>query len=292
MSNYGLLVTPFHDNQELDLQSLGNLIEFAIDDNVEGLIPLGTTGEFFSLTPAEKCQVIDFCIGQVRRRVPVSIGVGYSGTRIAAELAQYAATRGADGILVPPPYYYPLSDTSMNLHFSSIAEAVGIDIMLYDGGGGIEIPALLIDQLNNRYPHIRQIKVSVLKANKVAALRAALGTRAQLLCGDEAMLMPSLSNGAVGMATASGIVLPKICTTVCRRFLEGNTEGARSLYAQYLAPWTMASGINKSEFVRCFKEVLAAKGVIASPMTRLPLDALTPSRKADLLATAASVEIL
>ena len=290
--NLGLLVTPFDDNQELDEKSLRNLIEYTIDDGVEGLIPLGTTGEFFSLTGEEKCKVINITIEQVRGRLPVCIGVGYSGTRISTQLAEYAAQQGAHAVLIPPPYYYPLASRSMYLHFSEIAKKVEIDVMLYDGGGGIEIPTTLIDQLNQECPNIRHIKVSSLHSNKVSELRAALKDRVQVFCGDEVMLMSALQDGAIGMATASGIVLPRVCTEICQLFLNGKHELARNKYLGSIAPWTVASGIIKSEFVRCFKEVLAAKGVIRSPMTRLPLSALEPSRKIELLATVKNIGIL
>lgn len=290
--NLGLLVTPFDNNQELDKKSLCNLIEYAINDGVEGVVPLGTTGEFFSLTDDEKRQVIDVCIHQVRGRLPVCIGVGYSGTRISTQLAEYAAQRGANAVLVPPPYYYPLADSSMYLHFSTIAQKIEIDVMLYDGGGGIEIPTALIDQLNREFSNIRHVKVSALRSKKVSELRATVGDRVQIFCGDEVMLMSALHDGAVGMATASGMVLPGICTDICRLFADGKREAAREKYLNYIGPWTIVSGIIKAEFVRCFKEVLAAKGVIASPMTRLPLPSLVPSRKEELMATAKHIGIL
>jgi 4-hydroxy-tetrahydrodipicolinate synthase len=290
--NHGLLVTPFDATQELDLNSYGNLIEFAIEGGVDGLIPLGTTGEFFSLTLEEKRKVIDFTVSQVRDRVPIWIGVGYSGTRIAAELAEYSADRGVYGVLVPPPYYYPLSDNAMHVHFSAIAKAANVEVMLYDGAGGTEIPLKLIQLLNEENPLIRNVKVSVLRSSKVAALHSALGHKIKLFCGDETMLMPALANGAVGMATASGVVLPRICSDICSSYLAGRRENARDLYARYLAPWTIVSGITKSEFVRCFKEALAASGIIASPMTRLPLGELDPGRKDELLAVARQVGIL
>ncbi len=290
--NLGLLVTPFDDHQELDQKSLRNLIEYAIDDGVEGLIPLGTTGEFFSLTCEEKRQVIDITLDQTRGRLPVCIGVGYSGTRISTQLAEYAAERRAHAVLIPPPYYYPLANQSMYLHFSTIAEKIEIDVMLYDGGGGLVIPATLIDQLNKEFSNIRHVKVSSLDSKKVSELRTTVGDRVQIFCGDEVMLMSALHDGAVGMATASGMVMPRVCTDICRLFLSGQQEMAREKYLRFIGPWTIASGIIKSEFVRCFKEVLAAKGVITSPMTRLPLSELEPSRKAELLATAKHIGIL
>ena len=290
--NLGLLVTPFDDNQELDKKSLCKLIEYAIDDGVEGLIPLGTTGEFFSLTGEEKRQVIDITIDQARGRLPVCIGVGYSGTRISTQLAEYAEQRGATGVLIPPPYYYPLANQSMYLHFSTIAKKIGINVMLYDGGGGLVIPTNLIDQLNKECPNIRHVKVSSLDSKKVSELHATVGDRVQIFCGDEVMLMSALSDGAVGMATASGMVLPGICTKICHLFATEKHDEAREMYLNTIAPWTVASGIIKSEFVRCFKEVLAAKRVIASPMTRLPLPAIEQSRKEELLATAKHIGIL
>ena len=290
--NLVLLVTPFDDEQELDLDSFRNLVRFVISEGVDGLIPLGTTGEFFSLDLEEKKRIVDVTLAEAAGRVPVCVGVGYSGTRTSIELARYAESAGAAAVLVPPPYYYPAGDGTLGRHFVAVADSVEIPVMLYDGGGGIGIPVPVLEQVTRACPNVRLVKASVLDAGKVEAILAALGDRVTVLCGDEVMLLTELSLGARGMATASGNVLPRVCTEICRLFAAGEEERARELYDRHVAPWTVASGIAKHEFVRCFKEVLAAMGVIATPTTRLPLGGLSPVRRHELLETARRVGIL
>jgi 4-hydroxy-tetrahydrodipicolinate synthase len=287
-----LLVTPFDDEQELDFESYRNLLRYVISEGVDGLIPLGTTGEFFSLTFEEKKQVVDVTIEEAAGRVPVCVGVGYSGTRISADLARYAERTGAAAVLVPPPYYYPSTDPGIVRHFVAIAQSIDVPVMLYDGGGGTSIPIPVLEQVTQACENVTLIKASVLDGTKVSKILAALGDRVTVLCGDEVMLLPELEFGAQGMATASGNVLPHICTEICRGFVDGRRDEARSLYDRYLAPWTVASGIAKHEFVRCFKEVLAEMGVIATPVTRLPLGELDPVRRRELIATATRLGII
>lgn len=290
--NVVLLVTPFDSDQNLDLDSYRSLLRFVTAGGIDGLLPLGTTGEFFSLTTEEKIQLIDVTLTEVGDLLPVCVGVGNSGTRLSADLARYAAGKGATAVLLPPPYYYPGTEEGIIRHFTAVANAIPIPVMIYDGGGGISVPLPVLDQVTRACPNVTLIKASVLDAAKVAAMRQMLGDRARILCGDEVMLLPELACGAVGMATAAGNVLPKESTEICHRFLAGQRDEARALYDKCLAPWAVTSGIAKHEFIRCFKEVLAEMGVIASPVTRLPLGELHPARRAEVLAVASRVGML
>jgi 4-hydroxy-tetrahydrodipicolinate synthase len=290
--NIVLLMTPFDADEKLDLASYQNLLRFVMSGGVDGLILLGTAGEFFSLTTEEKIQLIDLTVAEVGDELPVCVGVGHSGTGIAADLARYAAAHGAAAVLIPPPYYYPSSEAGMVRHFTAVASAVSVPVMIYDGGGGISVPLAVLDQVTRACPNVTLIKASVLDVAKFSSMRRQLGDRVSILCGDEVMLLPELASGAVGMATAAGNVLPKQSTEVCQLFLAGQREEARALYDKCLAPWTIASGIAKHEFIRCFKEVLAEMGVIASATTRLPLAGLHPSRRDEVIAVARRVGIL
>jgi 4-hydroxy-tetrahydrodipicolinate synthase len=127
--NNVLLVTPFDKDYNIDYPSLGNVIEYVIGKGVNGLIVLGTTGEFFTMTNEEKQEVIKFVIQQTNNRVPVCVGVGYSGTKASIDLAKYAEFQKADSLLVMPPYYYPANDTALTTHFLGIAKSVDLNIM-------------------------------------------------------------------------------------------------------------------------------------------------------------------
>jgi 4-hydroxy-tetrahydrodipicolinate synthase len=275
--NNVLLLTPFKENLEIDFESLDNLINYVIDNGCEGIIALGTTGEFFSLTFEEKKQLIDFISKKNKSRIPLCIGVGYSGTLVSIELAKFAEKTGADSLLIPPPYYYQTTNYAMFNHFSSIMSSVKLDIMLYDGGGSIEIPVDLMKNLKENHPNLKYVKVSVLKSDKVKNIVSNIDD-VKVFCGDEVMLMSQLKDGAIGMATAIGNVLPYVSTTVCNLYNNGKIDESHQLYNSQIAPWVIASGIIKSEFIRFHKEALFKMGIIKSPITRPPLTELSDSR--------------
>jgi 4-hydroxy-tetrahydrodipicolinate synthase len=276
--NNVLLVTPFDKDYNIDYPSLGNVIEYVIGKGVNGLIVLGTTGEFFTMTNEEKQEVIKFVIQQTNNRVPVCVGVGYSGTKVSIDLAKYAEFQKADSLLVMPPYYYPANDTALTTHFLGIAKSVDLNIMYYDGAGGIEIPAAMIKSTNKECPNIRYVKASVLKNNKVRQIKEALQDKVEIFCGDEVKLMTDLKEGASGMATAIGNVLPEISTKICDLYQKGEILESHRLYNSYVAPWMVATGIIKSDFIRCHKEALFMMNIIKNPITRQPLGELSVAK--------------
>ncbi len=274
--NIALLVTPFKENLEIDFKSLRNLVDHTINNGCNGILALGTTGEFFSMTLEEKRQLIKFIKEENNGRVPLCVGVGHSGTQISIELAKYAEEIGTDCLLLPPPYYYPSTSESIFNHFDRVISSVKTDFMLYDGGGGTEISLDILAKLRQKHPNLKYVKGSMLKSDKVKNIVDKLDI--SVFCGDEVMLMTNLKDGAVGMATAIGNVLPEISTKVCTLYNEGKIEEAHTLYNKIIAPWVLASGIVKSEFIRFHKEALYKIGIIENPVTRPPLTGLSEAR--------------
>lgn len=275
--NLVLLVTPFKDNFEIDFDSLDRLLDHVINNGCEGVIALGTTGEFFSLNLEEKKSLIKFIHKKINNRVPLCVGVGHSGTQISSELAKYAEKEGADCLLLPPPYYYQSTSESIFNHFHQVLSSVNLDFMLYDGGGGTEIPLDVMLRLKKENPNFKYVKESVLKSDKVKLITENLKD-VKVFCGDEVMLMTHLKDGAIGMGTALGNVLPQAGRKVCDLYLNGNIEEAHQIYNAQIAPWIVASGIIKSEFIRYHKEALYRLGIISSPVTRPPLTGLSEAR--------------
>lgn len=274
--NVVLLVTPFKDNYEIDYDSLSKLLDHVIINGCEGVIALGTTGEFFSLSLEEKKQLTKFIKAQINGRVPLCVGVGHSGTLMSIELAKYAETLGVDCLLLPPPYYYQTTSNSIFNHFDQVLSSVKLDFMLYDGGGGTEIPLDVMRKLKERNHNLKYVKESMLRSDKAKSITSDLGIK--VFCGDEVMLMSHLKDGAVGMGTALGNVLPKAGTEVCDLYRCGKIEEAHKLYNSKIAPWIVASGIIKAEFIRYHKEALYRMGIISSPVTRPPLTELSDAR--------------
>uniref|UniRef100_UPI00359C811C dihydrodipicolinate synthase family protein n=1 Tax=Bacteroides ovatus TaxID=28116 RepID=UPI00359C811C len=274
--NIVLLVTPFKNNYEIDFESLEKLLEHVITNGCEGIIALGTTGEFFSLSLEEKKQLIKFIKTTIGSRVPLCVGVGHSGTLMSIELAKYAEDLGVDCLLLPPPYYYQTTSNSIFNHFDKVLSSVKLDFMLYDGGGGTEIPFDVICNLKERNANLKYVKESMLRSDKVKKITDNLDIK--VFCGDEVMLLSHLKDGAVGMGTALGNVMPQAGTEICKLYSCGKIDEAHKLYNSKIAPWVVASGIIKAEFIRFHKEALYRMGVINSPVTRPPLTELSEAR--------------
>lgn len=274
--NIVLLVTPFKENFEIDFESLDKLLDHVINNGCEGVIALGTTGEFFSLSLDEKKQLINFIKTKIGARVPLCVGVGHSGTLMSIELAKYAESLGVDCLLLPPPYYYQTTSNSIFTHFDGVLSSVKLDFMLYDGGGGTEIPFEVMCKLKERNSNLKYVKESMLRSDKVKKITESLDIK--VFCGDEVMLLSHLKDGAVGMGTALGNVLPQAGTEVCNLYCSGKIDEAHKLYNSKIAPWIVASGIIKAEFIRFHKEALYRMGIISSPITRPPLPGLSDAR--------------
>ena len=129
---FALLVTPFKDNLDLDLEGLRQNVDFLIENGVPGLIPTGSTGEFSSLTLEEHKEVIKTVVDEANGKALVVPGTANSSTRVTIELTKYAEDVGADGAMIVPPYYLMGDDEGIYNHYKEVADHVDIGIMLYN----------------------------------------------------------------------------------------------------------------------------------------------------------------
>ena len=285
--NQCLMVTPFTTKRDLDEASTVNLVEFLIKNGTHGIIAMGSTGEFFSLTPDERKRLMDIVIEAAKGTVPVSFCCGHSGTDIAIDLAQYASNLGTATILIPPPYYAPnFFATSKGLfaHFKAIAESVEIPIMLYDGGSGIEIPLDLMAKLVAECRNVRYVKITTPSPTKVSEIKALLSDKLVPFCGNDALTLLMLAYGAQGMTLGVGNVLPRETSKVYEYFTGNRINEARELFYRKVLPMISIALSSSPEFIQCFKQTLAWQGVIASPTVRRPLQPLDERRKQELKA--------
>ena len=130
---YTVLVTPFTpDGSSIDTLALRQLVNWQIEQGIHGLIPLGSTGEFLSISREERQQVVEICIAEARRRVPVLIGTGAEATFDVIELSREAESMGADGVMIIPPFYSTPTEDELFAHYQKIGEALSIPIMVYN----------------------------------------------------------------------------------------------------------------------------------------------------------------
>ena len=286
-----LLLTPFDDEGGVDERSLTSLVEYVLDGGVDGIVGLGTTGEFFTMSVDEQAHVMTLLARIVRGRVPITYGIGNSATSVSIALARHAQSLGAECLMLQPPYYFDHTGTSTEAHFLAVANAVDLPLMAYDGGGGIELSIDMVRRLSERAANIRYVKMSIVDPAKVAAMIHG-APDVEVLVGDENMMLMGLRHGAIGSTVGWSNVDPSAVSRVHRAFEAGDLAGARSVLLHEVVPAVSPCITAKNGWIRSYKEILAAKGVIASPTTRLPLTPLDPIRKEEVLAAMRELSLL
>lgn len=286
-----LLLTPFDEDGAIDERSLAALIEYVLAAGIDGVVGGGTTGECFTLSHEEQLRLMDLLAAQVRGRVPLTFGIGSSATSVSIELARHAQELGADCVMLQPPFYFAHASDAIDAHFLAVANAIDIPVMVYDGGAGIELSVERVHSLNQRASNIRYVKMSIPDPAKIGAMREG-APNVEPLAGDENMLLMGLRHGAIGSTVGWGNVVPEAIAQIHRLYEAGDLDGARARLLHEVVPAVAVCITAKSAYIRCYKEILAAMGVIASPTTRLPLTPLDEIRKDEVLAAMRELSIL
>lgn len=277
------LVTPFKQ-QEVAYGDFRKLIEFQLKGGINGIVPVGTTGESPTLSHEEHMDVVRAAIEIVRGRVPVIAGTGSNSTHEAVELTKLAHEAGADAMLVVAPYYNKPSPEGLFRHFSAIAEATDRDIVLYSVPGrcGVEIAVSVVARLLAKYPHVRHIKEAGGSVDRVDQLKQAMGSDLTVLSGDDSLTLPFMAAGAEGVISVASNLLVKEVGKMVRLALANDYTAARKIHRK-LYP------ISKTLFIEPnpvpVKAALARAGIISSEEVRLPLCPMTAANRQTLLAT-------
>lgn len=283
---YVALVTPFRDGA-IDLPALENLVDYVIDGGVDGLVPCGTTGESPTLSPEEQLQVISTVIRRAKKRVPVVAGTGSNCTEKTLELSQAAAKAGADGVMLVSPYYNKPSQQGLYEHFSFVAQAVTVPIILYNipGRCGVEISVETIARLRKDYRNIVAVKHAT--GSMDGASELASQSDIAILSGDDTMTLPLMSMGAVGVVSVIGNLLPREMSGLTRAALDGKWDAAREAHR---ALFPVAKGLLQLDTNPIpIKTALAMRGMMAEEF-RLPMCRMDAAKKAKLTALLAPFE--
>lgn len=228
---YTALVTPFREGA-LDEAALRHLVEAQIKGGVDGLVPVGTTGESPTLDYAEHIRVIEVVAQAARGRVLVMAGTGGNSTREAVMLTREAARVGAGASLQVAPYYNKPTQEGLYRHFREVAEATRLPIVLYSipGRCGIEIGIETVRRLASDCPTVVGIKEAGGNADRVSQLRAACGPKFGILSGDDALTLPFMALGAHGVVSVASNVAPRLVSRMVETFAKGDVKGARRLH--------------------------------------------------------------
>lgn len=269
------LVTPFQ-NQRVSHEDLKRLVEFQIKAGIDGLVPVGTTGESPTLDHEEHLDVICSVIAAARGRVPVIAGTGSNATREAVDLTRLSHEAGADAMLVVAPYYNKPSQEGLFQHFCAIAEVTDRPIILYSipGRCGIEISVGVVERLARRYRHVRWIKEAGGSVERVDLLKQAMGRDLTVLSGDDALTVPFMSVGAEGVISVASNLLPREVSRMTQ-LAQANDFAAAGKLHRRLFPVFKALFLEPNPVP--VKHALAAAGRIASAEVRPPLSPLLPA---------------
>jgi 4-hydroxy-tetrahydrodipicolinate synthase len=263
------LVTPFHQDGSLDEPALRNLVTWQIESGIDFLVPCGTTGETPTLTHEEWLHVIDVTIEVAAARVPIVAGATSNSTREAVAKAQeLAAKPGVDAILTASPYYNKPTQEGQYQHFKAIAEAVNKPIILYNvpGRTAANIEPGTITRLAE-IPNIAGVKEASGNLTQIAEICAAAREGFSVLSGDDAMTLPVIAIGGVGVISVASNQIPREMAEMTRAALNNDWSAARQIYRKYLT-LMQANFIESSPMP--VKAVLAMMGRIEEAY-RLPM---------------------
>ncbi len=279
---YTAVVTPFK-NGKLDEPALERLIKRQIKGGVDGIVPVGTTGESPTVSFEEHVHLIRLAVKLAAKKIKVLAGTGGNSTDEAIFLTQSAEADGADGSLQVAPYYNKPTQDGLFQHFHAIARATKLPIILYSipGRCGIEIAVETVDRLLHDCVNIVGIKEAGGNADRVSQLRAALGKNFIILSGDDSLTLPFMSVGAQGVISVASNVIPKEVAQMVQAFAMGKIEIAQKLHHKFYH-------LFKDLFIESnpgpVKAALAMMGQIEEEY-RLPMVAMTPKNRDVLKAT-------
>jgi 4-hydroxy-tetrahydrodipicolinate synthase len=286
---YTALVTPFQDGR-LDEPALERLVKMQIKAGVDGIVPVGTTGESPTLDYDEHIRVIELSVKFAAGKVKVMAGTGGNSTKEAIYLTRRAEDAGADGSLQVAPYYNKPSQEGLFQHFRAIARATRLPIVLYSipGRCGVEIAVETVHRLARDCDNVVGIKEAGGSVDRVSQLCARLGPRFPILSGDDSLTLPFMAVGACGVISVASNVAPREVSRMVRAFAVGDLRQARTLHAR-LFP------LFKDLFIETnpvpVKAALAMMGLIQEEY-RLPLVPMNPKNRSVLQATLRACALL
>lgn len=230
---YTALVTPF-SGREVDQPAFEKLIKAQIKAGVDGIVPVGTTGESPTLDYEEHVDVIRLAVKAAAGKIKVLAGTGANSTNEAIFLTQAADEAGADGSLQVAPYYNKPTPEGLYQHFRAIANSTKLPIVLYSipGRCGVEIAVETIRRLADDCGNIVGIKEAGGTPDRVSQIRHALGTAFTILSGDDSLTLPFMAVGAKGVISVASNVVPREVGNMVRAFASGKAEQALKLHTK------------------------------------------------------------
>lgn len=272
------IITPYTDDG-VNFSEFGRIIEDQISGGTDAIVVAGTSGESATMSDEEHRATIKFAVEQVNGRIPVIAGTGSNETAYAIELSRFAEQVGADGVLVVTPYYNKCTQKGLVAHYTAIADAINIPIVLYDvpsrTGVGISIESYV--ELA-KHPNIAAVKEANGDLSKILRLRAAVGDDLAIYSGNDDQIVPILSLGGKGVISVLSNVAPKETHDMCQAYFDGDVKKAAVMQIAYT---DLIDALFAEVNPIPVKVAMRKLGYAAGPL-RMPLCEMEPEHEAQL----------
>ena len=284
------IVTPFTQDDKVNFEELGKMIDFQIAGGTDAIIICGTTGESSTLTHEEHDACIKFAVEHTAGRVPVIAGTGSNSTAEAIRLSTHAQNNGADALLLVTPYYNKATQKGLIQHYTAIANSVDLPIILYNvpSRTGVNILPQTAVTLAKNVKNIVAVKEASGNISQVAELAALANGCIDIYSGNDDQVVPLLSLGGVGVISVLSNVMPKLTHDMVMSYLNGDVKLSRQLQLSVM-------NLNKALFCEVnpipVKEALNMMGWNAGAV-RSPLCEMEPQHKELLRKELAAMKLI
>ena len=223
------IITPFDENG-INFAELGRIIDDQIAGGTDAIVIVGTTGESATLSDSEHKDAIAFAVKHVNGRVPVVAGAGSNETAYAAELAKHAEAAGANAVLAVTPYYNKCTQNGLVRHYTAIADAVNIPVILYNvpSRTGVNIKPETYAKLAE-HPNINAVKEANGDLSAIVRMKKLVGDKLNLYSGNDDQIVPILSVGGLGVISVLSNIAPRTVHDICANFFDGNVQQAAAM---------------------------------------------------------------
>ncbi len=229
------IVTPFHEDGSVNFEKLAELLEWHVQSGTDGVVVLGTTGESSTMTHEEDEDVVRCAVETIKGRIPVIAGAGSNCTETSLSKSLAYEKLGADGLLLITPYYNKANAKGMIKHFTTVADAVSIPIILYNvpGRTGCNLPVSCVKELS-QHKNIVALKEASGNISYVAQVAQYISDDFQILSGNDDMIVPVMSLGGSGVISVFANIAPRQTHEICAAFEAGDVKRACALQLKYL----------------------------------------------------------
>ena len=229
------LITPFKEDESVDYEALGRLVDFQLQNGTDYLVVLGTTAETPTLTEQEKKEIVSMVVSKVRGRIPVVLGVGGNCTRSVVEKLKHDNFDGIDAILSVVPYYNKPSQEGIYQHYRAISEATDLPIILYNvpGRTGVNMTAETTLRVARDFKNVVAVKEASGNITQMDDIIKNKPANFDVISGDDGITFPLITLGAVGVISVIGNAFPKEFSKMVRLALNGDYNNALTIHHRF-----------------------------------------------------------